>query len=153
MKTKNSHNTPQVDNVTLASGVASLLDANDALERKLIEAAKTVSTSFKMEVRQTGEKVYRHLDVLNGRLEAFLNPKQLDKPKAKQELRQTVLQAEAHVNQLAKPLRDVRGLDGLTEFHDEWTEIYLDFASKLGKALDPQDFEAEEGDVTISKAA
>ncbi len=152
MKDQPSHYTGTADPVVLASGVGALLDANDALERRLVEAAKTVSTSFKLEVRQTGEKVYRYLDTLNGRLETFMSPKSLDKPKAKGELRQIVLKAETYVGQLAGELGSIRGLEFMKSALKQWSAQYLDFASQLGQSLGPDDLD-DSGDTRVSKKA
>ncbi len=151
MNTPSRRNTGAVTPVVLASGVAALLDANDALERQLVDAAKTVSTSYRLEVRHTGEKVYRYLDVLNGKLEAFINPKALEKPKAKAELRQSVVKAQGYVAQLTKPLKEVRGVEALLAFLNDWTEQYLDFASQISASLGPDDLGSDEA--RMSKAA
>ncbi len=130
--------------VAIASGVARLLDANEQLERRLVEAAKTVSTSHRIEVRAIGESLYRLLDQLNGRLEVFTEPGAIAAKGAKLRLRNLVVRGEHDITRGAKELRQIHGLEALHRFQDEWTETYLDFASQLGGALDPTSPEADE---------
>ena len=115
----------------MANHVIELMDANDALEKALVTAGRTVSTSWRIEVREIGMRLYQYLDELNGRLEVYATPAAFGSDKDSAKLRQIVSRAEAHVTKVAKPLRRIEGIEFLRDNLDEWTEIYLETAAGL----------------------
>ena len=123
--------TTQTNEAVLAEGVAGILDANDELERQLVHAAKTVGSSWKIQTREAGEKIYWLLDRLNGRIEGYTQPKALAKASEKAQLRKRLAKAEADVLRMAAPLRKFPNLEDLQAGLDQWSATYKQLVAAL----------------------
>lgn len=144
MKTSANNLPHQTRNIALSSGVTRLLAANRKLET-LLHNLKSQSVGESKLLEQARVGLSPILETLDGELVRLSGLASISQPGAKLNLRGIITCGVQAVVRESRTLRGITGFGPINSCIDELTELYLDFATDLGSALDPEERPLDSG--------
>tara|TARA_R110002096_G_scaffold376724_2_gene570457 strand:+ start:2844 stop:3293 length:450 start_codon:yes stop_codon:yes gene_type:complete len=137
MKTSFSNQPHHPSNIELSSGVTRLLAANRKLANQL-QPSDPRNDQARDRLETVKASLSPLLKTLNDDLAHFSGLAAIQQPGTKLHLRSIITRGEQAIVRQTRILREETAFRPLIACVDDLTELYLDFASALGSALDPQ---------------